>query len=120
MYQPIKITTFFIVLLLMAAGVTSAWSTSKADVERGEPVLAQETIEAVLSKHVGDLLAVPGVAGVAQTLCDGRPCIAVYVVEKKPEMAQMIPAILGGYPVVIKETGKIKALPDKRRDRGDQ
>jgi hypothetical protein len=35
-------------------------------------------------------------------------------------MAQKIPAALEGYPVVIEVTGEIKALPEKRRDRGDQ
>jgi hypothetical protein len=82
--------------------------------------MAAKSIEAVLSQHAGGLLAVPGVVGVAQGRCDGRPCITVYVVEKTPELAQQIPAALEGYPVVIEATGEIKALPEKRRDRGDR
>jgi hypothetical protein len=118
--QVIKITALFTGLLLMAAGVTSTWPASKADAPRGEAVMAPESIEAVLSKHGRDLLAVPGVVGVAQGLCEGRPCIAVYVIEKTPELTQKIPTALEGYPVIIQESGEIKALPEKRRDRGDQ
>jgi hypothetical protein len=82
--------------------------------------MAAKSIEAVLSQHAGGLLAVPGVVGVAQGLSDGHPCVTVYVVEKTPELAQKIPAALEGYPVVIEATGEIKALPEKRRDRGDR
>ena len=116
----IKITALFMGLFLMAAEVTATWAASKPGAARGEELMAKETVEAALSKHAGDLLAVPGVVGVAQGLCDGRPCITVYVVEKTPGSAQKIPAALEGYPVVIEETGEIKALPEKRRDRGDQ
>jgi hypothetical protein len=104
----------------MAAGVTSTWPAAKARAARGAAIMANETIEAVLNKHAGALLTVPGVVGVAHGRCDGRPCISVYVVEKTPELAQKIPAVLGGYPVVMEETGEIKTLPEKRRDRGDQ
>jgi hypothetical protein len=116
----IKITALFMGLFLMAAGVTSTWSASSSGAARGEAIMAKATIEAVLSRHAAALLAVPGVAGVAQSRCDGRPCIAVYVLEKTPELAQQIPAALEGYPVVIEATGEIKALSEKRRDRGDQ
>jgi hypothetical protein len=118
--QGIKITALFIGLLLMAAGAAPARAASQGGAPRREAAMAKESIEAVLSRHAGSLLAVPGVVGVAQALCDGRPCIAVYVAAKTPELAQKIPATLEGYPVVIETTGEIKALPAKRRDRGDQ
>jgi hypothetical protein len=115
----IKLTALSI-LLLMAAGVSLIWPASQAGAARGEAIVAPETIEAVLGRHAGALLAVPGVVGVAQGRSDGRPCLVVYVVAKTAELTQKIPAVLEGYPVVIEVTGEIQALPEKRRDRGDQ
>jgi hypothetical protein len=106
----IKITVLFIGLLLMTAGVTPTWAPSKAGAAKGEAIMAKKPIEAVVRQHAAALMAIPGVVGVAQVQRDGRPCIAVYVAEKTPELAQKIPATLEGYPVIIEVIGEIKAL----------
>lgn len=76
-----------------------------------ETAMPEMTIEAVLAAHTDSLMALPGVTGTAQGLCEGNPCIKVYVIDKTPRLEQEIPADLGGYPVVIEETGEIRALP---------
>jgi hypothetical protein len=43
--------------------------------------------------------------------CEGKPCIKVYVIEETPDLDQRIPHNLDGHPVVVEETGKLKALP---------
>ena len=86
----------------------------------GETPVAAKTIEEVLSQHARDLLAVPGVVGVAQGQCGDRPCLRVYVTQKTPELEHKIPVHLEGYPVVIEETGEIRALPEKSRERQDR
>ena len=69
-----------------------------------------KTLEAVLKQHSDRLMALPGVVGVAIGECEGNPCIKVLVVEKTPQLVNEIPPTLEGYPVVIEETGEIRAL----------
>lgn len=72
-------------------------------------------IEQVLASHTPELMAMPGVVGTAQGLLDsGKPCIQVLVVERTRELESRIPRALEGWPVVIVETGEIRAMPDKR------
>lgn len=73
-----------------------------------------KTIEEVLKEHTKELMSVPGVVGTALGLCDDTPCIKVYVVKKTSELDQKIPDILEGYPVMIEETGEIRALPENQ------
>jgi len=79
----------------------------------GKNPMAEETIKEVLKKHTKDLMSIPGVVGTGQGLCEGKPCIKIFVIEKTPDLDQKIPKTLDGYPVVIEETGPIKALPKK-------
>jgi hypothetical protein len=80
---------------------------------RGKDPMAAETIKEALKKHTKDLMSMPGVVGTGQGLCEGKPCIKVFVIKKTPDLDQKIPKTLDGYPVVIEETGEIKALPKK-------
>jgi hypothetical protein len=113
-----QITIWGMGLLMVLADVNvAAGANQKAGQPRGEQIVATRTIQEVLKEHAPDLLALPGVVGVAQGLCDRRPCIKVYVIEKTSELAPKIPATLEGFPVVIEATGEIRALPEKRRDR---
>lgn len=73
-----------------------------------------KAIEKVLKEHTKELMSIPGVVGTGQSLCDDKPCIKVYVIQETPELEQKIPRILEGYPVVIKETGEIRALPKSK------
>ena len=75
--------------------------------------MAAKGIEEVLKEHTNELMTIPGVVGTAEGLCDGKPCIKVYVIKKTPELNNKIPHILEGYPVSIEETGEFKALPKK-------
>ncbi len=64
----------------------------------------------VLREHTDELMTLPGVVGTAQGEQDGKPCVMVLVVELTDELKRQIPEELDGYPVVISETGEIKAL----------
>ena len=55
-------------------------------------------------------MALPGVIGTAEGDQDGKPCVMVFVVELMDDLKRQIPDELGGYPVVITETGEFKAL----------
>ncbi len=69
-------------------------------------------IEEVLKEHTEELMSVPGVVGTAQGICNSRPCIKVFVVEKTKEIDKRIPDELDGYPVEVEETGEFKVLPE--------
>lgn len=72
--------------------------------------MPQRTIQEVLGELTGRLTSLPGVVGTAEGLCDGRPCIKVFVTEKTPELLRQIPAAVEGYPVAVEETGELRAF----------
>jgi len=96
-------------VIIFLAGAASITASSSSSGSSGEKLVAAKTIEEAVSRHAPDLMALPGVVGVAQGQCGGRPCIRVYVIEKIPELEQKIPARLDGFPVVIDVTGEIRA-----------
>ncbi len=71
-------------------------------------------IEKVLKKYTDNLMSISSVVGTGQGLCDGKPCIKVFVVKKTPELEDKIPEKLEGYSVKIEETGVIRALPENQ------
>ena len=75
--------------------------------------MASKTIEQVLKEHTEELMALPGVVGVGQGLCDDQDCIKVFVAQMSSELEQKIPDELDGYQVDIEVTGEFKALPEK-------
>ncbi len=108
----IKMISFRIGLILIAFLAFTLPATNIAGY-RGKNPMAAETIKGALKKHTRDLMSMPGVVGTGQGLCEGKPCIKVFVIEKTPDLNQKIPKTLEGYPVVVEETGEIKALPKK-------
>ncbi len=81
---------------------------------QGGKGMPAKPIEQVLSEHTNDLMSIPGVIGTAQGIRENRPCIMVLVIKKTPELDQKIPHVLEGYPVVVEETGEIRALPEEQ------
>ncbi len=78
--------------------------------QKGSP-MATKGIDEVLKEHSKAIMSVPGVVGIGQGLCKGKPCIKVFVIKKNPDLDQRIPDNMGGYPVVVEETGRVKVLP---------
>jgi len=80
--------------------------------ERGARIVQGKDIQKVMDAHVNELMAIPGVVGVAiGALDDGKPCILVLVVKKTAETGKRIPRMIEGYPVKIDESGEIRAMP---------
>ena len=77
--------------------------------------MAATDINQVIKDHAGRLMAVPGVVGVAAGLSpEGTPCIIVMAVKITPALRRRIPGRLQGHPVIIEETGEIRAMSDDK------
>jgi hypothetical protein len=71
-------------------------------------------IKSVMDAHVQEMMAIPGVTGVAiGELDNGTPCIMVLVVELNDEVARKIPKVLEGHPVLTVESGEFKPMTDE-------
>lgn len=65
-------------------------------------------IEEVLKRHGERLLGIPGVVGIS----DGQDAGGLYIevmVEIPPERVENVPAVLEGYPVRLRYTGRLVA-----------
>ena len=101
------------VILICSSVPVRANETDKVR-EEGKQMV-QKPIEEVLKEYTNKLMAIPGVVGTAQSLCEDKPCIKVFVSKKTKKLERKIPKTLEGYPVVIQETGKFKALPGNQQ-----
>jgi len=71
--------------------------------------MSQRPIAEVLRDHTPELMALPGVIGTAQGAKDGMPVILVLVTTGS-DAGHRIPREIEGYPVVLQETGPVRAL----------
>jgi len=101
------------VVLVMAALVALAAGCGTGSREGGDgEAMSIDDIKTVMEAHVDELMAIPGVVGVAiGALDDGTPCIRVMLLEDTPELRRRIPDELEGHPVDIDVTGPIRAMP---------
>ncbi len=106
----VRMFIFSLGIILICSSVAVCANETAKNGEEGKHMV-QKPIEEVLKEHTNKLMSIPGVVGTAQSLCEGQPCIKVYVSKKTEKLERKIPKTLEGYPVVIKETGKFKALP---------
>ena len=108
------VSSLLALLVVSAIGFTSCGAgnavAGAADRDYGQ-TMPTKTIEEALKAHTDALMAISGVIGVGQGLLDNTPCIKVFVVEKTPELQRQIPNVLDGHPVLIQQSGPIRALP---------
>lgn len=104
---------FFLCLACLAlSGLWSCATPSPPADPPSSPAVVPDTtvhtIEDILTTHTDSLMALDGVTGVGQALCDGSPCLRIYVQTRTPELATQLPDAIDGYPVEIVETGQIR------------
>lgn len=102
-------------LVLVGCGADRVKGTPQSNPPPAQS-MPQRDINAVLSDHDQELMAIPGVAGVyVGVLEDGRtPCLKVMAVRKTPELERRIPRMLEGYTVIVEESGEIRPLPQRK------
>ena len=72
--------------------------------------MKQKSIEEALKEHTGNWMDIPGVVGTGLGICEGDPCIKIFVTKLTKELKQQIPGSIENYPVIIEETGMFKAF----------
>lgn len=102
-------------LLFGMAVAGSAAGCGHRGVEKRQsvPGMSEQMIEQVQAKYEDRWMSIPGVVGIAIGGTTEKPLIKVLVVKKTRALEQKIPQEAEGYPVVIEETGEIRALPLK-------
>ena len=97
-----------------AAGCRDTNGTTTSRTRTDDPPVSQTLpLSEVVRRRAPELMALPGVVGVAEgALADGSPCLRVYVVRRTPELDRALPDTLDGWPVDIEESGKFRAMGD--------
>ena len=91
---------------LVALALVSISACCAQKESRGE--MPERDINAVMADHTTELMAIPGVAGVAiGELDDHTPCILVLVEEQTDRIERAVPRTLEGHPVRLLVSGKI-------------
>ena len=72
--------------------------------------MQKKPIELVLKEYTPMLMALPDVVGTAQGEYNDEVCLKIFVVKKSPELLEQIPQVLGGYRVIVEETGEFRSL----------
>lgn len=81
-----------------------------------ESSMTRRPLVEVLNARSPELIAIPGVTAVAESRTrDGRPCVLILVVALTPELRSRLPRDLEGWPVVVEESGEIRAMPETPR-----
>jgi len=67
------------------------------------------SITNILAAHTREWMKIPGVIGTGEGRQDSRPAIVIFVEKNTSDLRGTLPHEVEGFPVVIEETGSIKA-----------
>lgn len=99
-------------LAFALAGALQAIGCSAApDSEQTEtmaPDKPRTDIAAIIAEHE-DAIMQPGVTAVGESVCDGTPCIRIYIKEADEALERRLPRELAGVPVVVEVSGEFRA-----------
>jgi hypothetical protein len=91
----------FFLLIPLACGLNRSDPSAEEDVPH-------PTIEEVQERHTPEWMDIAGVVGTGIGLCDGEPCIRVFLAAPSPEADQAIPKEVEGYRVEMVVTGPFR------------
>mgnify|MGYP000288859233 FL=1 len=99
-----------LLFFLWFAATMVSCSGEQAEIGQEDPSMPNKRLEEILQEYTDSLMTMSGVVGTAQGLCDGEPCIRVFVIKKSDELMGQIPPMIEGYPVDVQETGEFRKL----------
>ncbi|MBI1807608.1 MAG: hypothetical protein HYR76_11210 [Ignavibacteria bacterium] len=73
-------------------------------------IQSEKSITQVLKERTSELMSIHGVIGTGEGRKDGHPSVLVFVVKKTKAISSKIPKTLDGYPVIVRETGRVKPM----------
>jgi hypothetical protein len=94
-------------MLLVALASCTGGSTRGEQTSPEGPMA--RSIEEVQDTHTPEWMGLPGVVGTGIALCDGQPCIKVFVSGPVEPLQGLIPSEVEGYRVVLESTGRFQA-----------
>ncbi len=78
--------------------------------------MGEKPIVKVVEEYAPRWLALPGIVGVGVGESGGQPCIKVFVSRRAPETLASIGHSVEGWPVVVEQSGDIRALGNDAAD----
>lgn len=105
--------TWFLALLLIAISCASP-RRSQVGQPGDQDSVKRGDINDVLRRHDKELMAVPGVVGVAVGLMKDNktPRLIVFAAKKTKEILDKIPQFIEGHPVEIEESGVFRPMKE--------
>lgn len=107
MFARVALRTTAIAVILACSGI-AACNTGPGRSESPQKEMPQPAIEEVQDAHTEEWMALPGVVGTGIGLCDGEPCIRVFLSRPSPETEEAIPSVVEGYRVDVRVTGEFE------------
>ena len=90
--------------------VTSACGPNRSEPSPDEHV-PRPTIQEVQEAHTPEWMQLPGVVGTGIGLCEGEPCIRIFLSEPSPETEAAIGERVAGYRIDFEVTGRFTPRP---------
>jgi hypothetical protein len=107
--RQIPLIVLSIGVITIAAGLSGCQQSTASSHQKGGR-MPGKTIEQALNERTDEWMAIPGVAGVAIGELKGKPCIRIFTSRRPDELHSKIPSTVDGYPVIVEQTGPIRAL----------
>lgn len=67
-------------------------------------------IEQAFDRHHDRLMAIAGISGIGIGDKAGKPAIVIMVKQLTPELKALLPQAIEGHPVVVEQSGEIRAF----------
>ena len=103
---------FSLNILVFSLLYCSSLTFGVTEKQNSEPkAVVNMSIQEVQEKYTDSVMAIPGVEGIGIGKKGEDDCIIIFIGQISKENKKKLPKKLEGYPVNIKRTEKIKALP---------
>lgn len=82
--------------------------TSSGEPAPGVELAMSDSLERAQARVTRKVIDMEGVTGTAMGLCNGQPCIKVYLESDSSSLRSRLPRSESGFPVVAEVTGRIR------------
>ncbi len=103
----IVVTTVF----LQIACVNADNSSSHSLASEATDMASTEDLGQIITSHSNRIMELEDVVGIAEGLCDGTPCIRVFLAQHNATSLAQIQEYLAGIPFAIEISGNFTASP---------